>query len=696
MEIKGDSTYTNSDIAVINGLGATYTKAFYQKGIKTLFDLLLDFPFKYFDKTNIVPIAKISEDGAYYQIDAHIIKSTQLQSRKKLLKLLLQDESGTIEAVFFNLYPNQAAQYRTYRRVLVFGQVKTNSYNGQFSFNQPVVTFLEDNDVIKPQDTLTPVYHAVKTTPQKTIRKSILGLLDKIKLLPLEEILPRQHNPFALTISEALEKVHYPTPQEFMEAQYAIENTRAFKRLCFEELVAYQLSLLSIKERNLKHNAVAIPKAENIISDFLGRLPFRLTNAQLRAYQDIQNNLASDKPMLRLVHGDVGSGKTLVAIMAMLQVAMAHKQCVMLAPTELLAIQHYHNVTKYLEPYNIRTVLLTSSVSAKERKQILKDIASGDILIIIGTHSVFQNEVIYSSLILAIIDEQHRFGTDQRMALLRKAPAEYTMHQLVMTATPIPRTLQLALFSDLDVSTINEMPKGRKPVTTTVIKNSRKNDLIVRLKKLMADGTQVYWVCPSIEENEDENASVKATYQDLQKKLPDCSIALLHGQLQPKEKDRIMKDFLEGKYALLVATTIIEVGVDVPNASVIIIEDADRLGLAQLHQLRGRVGRGGAQSYCILMYQDRGGPHEEIAQKRLSIMRETSDGFTIAQEDLKLRGPGEVLGRQQTGFSLFKIVDVNRDFELIDDARGAALDIIQNDKTTANALLARWFPKFKV
>ena len=695
MEMKGDSTYTNSDIAVINGLGTTYTKAFYQKGIKTLFDLLLDFPFKYFDKTKIQPIAKINQDGAFYQIDAHIIRSTALPG-KKILKLLLQDESGTVEAIFFNLYPNQISKYQVQRRVLLFGQIKYNNFENRFCFNQPTITFLDENDVITPHDTLTPVYHAVKTTPQKTIRKSILGLLDKIKLLPLEELLPKEHNPFTLSINTALEKVHYPTPQEFQDAHFAIENTPAFKRLCYEELVAYQLSLLSIKERNLKHNAIVIPKAEKVIKDFQNKLPFKLTGAQLHAYEDIQNNLSSNKPMLRLVHGDVGSGKTLVAIMAMLQVAMAQHQSVMLAPTELLAIQHYHNVTKYLKDYNIKITLLTSSLSVKDRKTILKDIASGEILIIIGTHSVFQNEVIYKSLVLAIIDEQHRFGTDQRMALLRKAPADYTMHQLVMTATPIPRTLQLALFSDLDVSTINEMPKGRQPVTTTVIKTSRKPDLIQRLEKLMEDGTQVYWVCPSIEDNEDENASVKATYKELQQSLPNYSIALLYGQLAPKDKDKIMKDFLERKYALLVATTIIEVGVDVPNASVIIIEDADRLGLAQLHQLRGRVGRGGGKSYCILMYQDKQGPHEEIAQKRLSIMRETSDGFTIAQEDLKLRGPGEVLGRLQSGFSLFKIVDVNRDFELIDTARKAAQDIIKNNRTAANALLARWFPKFKV
>jgi len=340
--------------------------------------------------------------------------------------------------------------------------------------------------------------------------------------------------------------------------------------------------------------------------------------------------------------------------------------------------------------------LITSSVKASARKKLLEDIQSGEVKIIIGTHSVFQNEVIYHSLVMTIIDEQHRFGIDQRVALLRKAPSGVTMHQLVMTATPIPRTLQLALFSDLDVSTLDEFPKGRKPVVTAVISDDRKKEVIDRLSKVCTDGVQAYWVCPNIEENEDEDASVTQSYKELKKALPDLKIGLLHGKLGISEKNKVMKDFASGKYSILVATTIIEVGVDVPNASIIVIEGAHRLGLAQLHQLRGRVGRGALESYCILIYRNSDTENNEIAMQRLSIMRSTSDGFKIATEDLKLRGPGEVLGRRQSGFNIFRVVDVNRDFELIDSARAAALDIIENDRETTKLLISRWFPKFSI
>jgi ATP-dependent DNA helicase RecG len=386
----------------------------------------------------------------------------------------------------------------------------------------------------------------------------------------------------------------------------------------------------------------------------------------------------------------------MVAVLAAIQVAKSGNQCVVLAPTELLAQQHYHKFMGLLEPCGIRCELITSSIKGAKRKKLLEEIESGEVQVIIGTHSVYQEEVHYNKLILAIIDEQHRFGIDQRIALLKKAPADITMHQLVMTATPIPRTLQLALFSDLDVSTLDELPKGRKPIITAVMPDTRKGEIIKRLDEVCHQGTQVYWVCPNIEENEDETESVKTTYKDLKKALPDLRIGLLHGQLATNEKNKVMKAFLDKEYDILVATTIIEVGVDVPNASIIVIEGAQRLGLAQLHQLRGRVGRGALDSYCILIYKSQEIEANDIAMQRLSIMRSTTDGFKIATEDLKLRGPGEVLGSKQTGFDIFRVVDVNRDFELIDIARNAALDIIHNDTETCRALITRWFPKFKV
>lgn len=574
--------------------------------------------------------------------------------------------------------------------------LKRNNYNNSINITQPTITFLNEDDIVETQDRMTPVYHAVEKVPQASIRKTINGILQNLKAMPMQELLPAEHNPFKLSFNEALDLVHYPYPLEDPKAKFLKEKTDAFKRICFEELIAYQLTLLSLKKKNINHKSISLKKESNLISDFLKSLPFTLTNAQLRSFNEISQDLEKDIPMLRLLHGDVGTGKTLVAVLACLQATASKQQCVLLAPTELLAMQHFKKIDDLLKNFGIKTVLITSSVKGSKRTEILEQIKSGEAQVIVGTHSVFQAEVNYHSLALAIIDEQHRFGLDQRLSLLRKAPSGINLHQLVMTATPIPRTLQLALFSDLDVSSLDELPKGRKPIVTAVVSEDKKADIYARLREVCTQGTQVYWVCPNIEETEDDNSSVKTAFKDLKKALPNLKIALLHGQLSSTEKQKIMKGFLEGEYNILVSTTIIEVGVDVPNASIIIIESANKLGLAQLHQLRGRVGRGAKESYCILMYQKKEDDLNPISMQRLNIMKSTNDGFKIATEDLKLRGPGEVLGQKQTGFDLFRIVDVNRDFELIDDARKAAIDIINNDETNTKALITRWFPGFKV
>ena len=478
--------------------------------------------------------------------------------------------------------------------------------------------------------------------------------------------------------------------------KYVLEFSPSFKRICFEELIAYQLTLLSLKRRNEINLSREIKVNQDGIDSFIKSLPFSLTNAQLRSFNEISADMEKDKPMVRLLHGDVGSGKTMVAVLSMLDVFFAGFQSVLLAPTELLANQHFDKVNALLEPLNVKCVLLTSSVKGTKREAALKAIADGSAHVIIGTHAVFQAEVTYKNLALAIIDEQHRFGIDQRVALLHKAPIGLTLHQLVMTATPIPRTLQLALFSDLDVSKLDELPQGRKPITTAVMSDEKKGQIVNRLKEVCSKGTQVYWVCPNIEESEDETANVTETYKYLKKSLPNLKIGLVHGQLSSVDKNKVMKGFLDKKYDILVATTIIEVGVDVPNASIIIIEGADKLGLAQLHQLRGRVGRGAKESFCILVYKKNDDVDHDIAMQRLAIMKSTNDGFKIAAEDLKLRGPGEVLGQKQKGFDLFRVVDVNRDIDLIEPARNVALDLIKNDIETSKALVKRWFPNFVV
>lgn len=690
-----DSIYSSTDISTIRGLGPNYAQSFYKKGISNLFDLVFDFPFKYLDQTKISRIRDIIPDGRYYLIVGRITKTKLvLNTRIKVLNTVIEDDSGSIAAAFFNPYPNQINSFSQNRRIMAFGKVAYSSY-GTVSMQHPTVTFLSDEDEVVTKDRLTPVYHAVEKVPQNTIRKAIAGVLDRLMTMELEELLPPDLNPFAITLNEALQAVHYPKPPENPFERFILEKSPAFRRLCFEELVAYQLTLLSIKKVNSRHQALPIALCPQDTEAFLKTLPFTLTNAQLRSYHEISQNLSSGVPMMRLLHGDVGSGKTIVAILSALQAVKSGFQCVLLAPTELLCAQHFNKFEKLLSPLKIKCALLTSSVKGKSREKILKEVSDGTVNVLIGTHSIFQDEVTYRNLALAIIDEQHRFGIDQRVALLRKAPDGITLHQLVMTATPIPRTLQLALFSDLDVSTLNELPEGRVPVVTAVFDDGRKDEVINRLARVCGQGTQVYWVCPNIEEDEEgENASVIRTCKDLKKALPNLNIGLLHGQLSAADKTRVMKNFLEGKIDILTATTIIEVGVDVPNASIIIIEGADRLGLAQLHQLRGRVGRGNKESYCILLHKDCS--ENEIALKRLAIMKSSSDGFKIASEDLKLRGPGEVIGQKQTGFDIFRIVDVNRDFELIKDARSAALDIIENRKENCTALIKRWFPKFNL
>ena len=699
MALTENNDYATTDITTIKGLGPSYTKSFYKKGFFNLFDLLLNFPFKYLDQTKLVKIDKIIPDGRYCLVDAHISSVHNiLKGRKSILKVQVMDDTASLDLVFFNLYSNQIQPYQAGRRVLIFGSAKINDYTRRVTITQPTVTFLDEQDEIQTQDRLTPVYHAVEKVPQATIRKTINSILQNLKAIPIAEILPKRNNPFNLDFSHALDLIHYPYPPTETKGNlpFILEKSSAFKRICFEELIAYQLTLFFIKRKNDQHASISLKKNDLVINEFVKSLPFELTNAQKRCFEQISLDLSKNSPMLRLLHGDVGSGKTMVAILACLQAVYANTQCVILAPTELLAQQHYQKICQYLGKFNLGIDLLTSSVKGKARSELLEKIANGKAQIIVGTHSLFQSEVIYKCLALAIIDEQHRFGIDQRVALLRKAPPKISLHQLAMTATPIPRTLQLALFSDLDVSTLDELPKNRKPIVTAVMSEDQKGAIINRLKEVCAKGTQVYWVCPNIDENEDDVANVKETFNLLKKSLPKLNIGLLHGQLSSNEKNTIMQDFLDKKYHILVATTIIEVGVDVPNASIIIIEGADKLGLAQLHQLRGRVGRGSKESYCILVYKHGINKVNEIAMQRLNIMKQTNDGFKIATEDLKLRGPGEVFGQKQSGFSAFRIVDVNRDFELIESARQAALDIINHDIDAAHNLIARWYPDFKV
>lgn len=694
-----DEYYTQSAVTSLKGVGKTYAGALQKQGILNLFDLLLDLPFRYLDETFITSARDAPTDGRYVLMCLRVRSSRTFNANSRgtrLFRVNLEDDTGFVGAVFFNAHPAYTNHFTPNARIMAFGYLRYDN-NGFKCLQHPKVTFLKADEPPIVSETLTPVYHSSNGMPQKVITKIVNQGLQKLPSMPLLELIPKELNPFGMSLQDAISYVHNPkgAPDHSVIMPYMLD---AFKRICFEEITAYQLSMLNLRRINLKRKAVRINFLPSLHEKLLKSLAFTLTNAQKQAFSEICADLQRHTPMLRLLHGDVGSGKTMVALMACLQSAGANLQSVLLAPTELLAEQHYRKFSAILAPLGISCVLLCSSLKTQERTAALAAIKDGSAKIIIGTHSVFQKDVEYKALALAVIDEQHRFGIGQRVALLKKAPDGCTMHQLVMTATPIPRTQQLALYADLDVSTLGELPSGRTPITTAIIGASRRHEVIERLRVACQSGKQAYWVCPRIEENDEEDddntsmASVLEAYKDLSQSLPEIKVGLVHGQMSTKDKNETMASFLQGQISILVATTIIEVGVDVPNASIIVIESADKLGLAQLHQLRGRVGRGSEVSFCLLMYDDQNENMTDTAIQRLQIMRSTTDGFKIAAEDLKLRGPGEVFGDKQAGFDAFKVADSVRDQALIPLARTAAEAILEDKKTTAY-LIKRWFPE---
>ena len=677
------------DIQTLAGVGPKFANKLYNININNLFDLILHLPLRYLDKTFMPKIADIKQDGNYLVEGKVTAQKTINNNKSTILRVSIDDGSGTIDAVFFNIYHSFIQNFVRGRRVLLFGSVKYDVYNQCYQFVHPEAEFLHNQDQVVLEQFLTPIYPLTDKMPQGSMRKIVKSALTYLEENPIEELLPNKNNPYKLSLQEAILQTHYPKPNADHK-ELKIEDLDSFKRICFEEIVAYQLVLLSIKRNLLHKQAAIIHYNDNIQQQLLNLLSFKPTNAQLRVFNEITTDLNKAQAMMRLVHGDVGSGKTLVAIMTLAQVATNGAQSVLLAPTELLAIQHFYKINSILSKLNIKVVLLNSSLSKKDKSLVLKDISTGIAQVIIGTHAIFQAGVNYKNLQLAIIDEQHRFGVEQREALLNKAPKDMAMHQIAMTATPIPRTLQLALYSDLDVSIIDELPRGRKPIETAIIHENRKNDVIKRVENICSKGVQVYWVCPLIEESENIDASSAIQiHKLLQEKLPNLNIGLVHGALSSLQKNLVMDRFVKGQINILVATTVIEVGVDVPNASVMIIENADRLGLAQLHQLRGRVGRGGTQSYCLLLHKDV--DNNDIARQRLNIMRKTNDGFEIAKQDLILRGPGDIVGTAQSGFNNFKVADVNRDFALVEEARTVAYDLIKTDESLCDRLILRWF-----
>lgn len=678
-------------VSVLKGVGSAFQKKLSKLNIHTVQDLLFHLPFRYEDRTRITPIGAVR---AYTTavIEGEVAGSAITFGKRRSLIVRLQDQTGLLSLRFYHFNAAQKNSFARGSKLHCYGEARPGSSG--LELYHPEYSLFQDKPPPLPK-TLTPIYSVTDGVSQHKIRDLVaqaLALLDQshsgIELLPAF-ITEQYHLP---SLKAAIYFAHHPA-KNISLALMEKKSHPSQQRLAFEELIAHSLSLLQLRQQLQQQAAPRLPFPSTLIKKFQQQLGFQLTQAQKNVWQQINQDLNQPLPMLRMLQGDVGSGKTVVAALAALQAIGSGLQAVLMAPTEILAEQHYLNLQQWFEPLNINLGFLSGSLKSKARKQTLTDIADGACQMIVGTHALFQQEVVFKQVALIIIDEQHRFGVHQRLALKQKAhqtPGN-ACHQLIMTATPIPRTLAMSAYGDLDHSVIDELPPGRTPVRTLVLPANRRDDVISRVQLACAEKKQVYWVCTLIEESEAlQCQAAEITAQTLQEQLPSINIALIHGRMKADDKAMIMEQFKHGDIDLLVATTVIEVGVNVPNASLMIIENPERLGLAQLHQLRGRVGRGATESFCVLLYE---APLSSTGKQRLAIMRETNDGFKIAEKDLELRGPGEVLGTRQTGDIAFRIADLGQHKTLVEPARDSALLIQQQFGDLAALLVKRWLPQ---
>ena len=673
---------------MLAGVGPAVAGKLQARGLGTLQDLWLHLPLRYEDRTRLTLIEDL-RSGVPAQVEGRVMAVERGMRYRPMLKVAIEDEGrGTLVLRFFHFRQQQLGQFAVGNRLRCFGTPRP----GQLSLEivHPSYQVLGRHDDPALGDRLDPVYPAVEGVGPATMRKLILQALERLPDESLLELLPPGWlDGLGLpSLRSALLTVHQP-PQDADLSALANGIHPAQRRLALEELLAHHLSLRRQRIALQAHHAPPLDGPGRLAKALLKQLPFALTGAQQRVFKQIRDDLARPSPMLRLVQGDVGSGKTVVAALAAMLAVEQGKQVALAAPTELLAEQHLNNLRGWLEPLGVQVAWLAGKVTGKARAKVLADVANGEAKVVVGTHALMQDAVVFQDLALAIVDEQHRFGVHQRLALRDKgAGGNSVPHQLVMTATPIPRTLAMSEYADLDVSAIDELPPGRTPVQTVALNADRRPELIERIALACSEGRQVYWVCTLIEESEELDATpAQATYESLQALLPGVRVGLVHGRLKAAEKLATMVAFKAGQIDLLVATTVIEVGVDVPNASLMVIENAERLGLAQLHQLRGRVGRGSAVSRCMLLYQT---PLSTMARERLQTMRETNDGFVIAEKDLELRGPGELLGTRQTGLAGFRIADLARDANLLPDVHALAERLLQEQPGLADRVVDRW------
>ena len=673
-------------VTELKGVGAKVAENLAKLGILTVQDLLFHLPLRYEDRTRIYPIADLKPHLST-TVQGEIMSCDVQFGRKRMLIVRVSDGSATLTLRFFHFTAAQKNNLEVGKSIRCFGEVKAGKFG--FEIMHPEYKLVDLDSPTPVQESLTPVYPATEGIKQITLRSLSDQALALLRKGGLAELLPDGLWQHQISLVDALQLVHRPPPDVSL-ALLEQGKHPAQQRLVIEELLAHHLSVLQVRAQSQQHQSFVIKPGSAVLRQFLANLPFKPTGAQQRVLADIQQDMQLNRPMMRLVQGDVGSGKTLVAAMAALSAIAAGYQVALMAPTELLAEQHANNFRQWLAALDIEVGWLAGKLKNKIREQVLSDLKAGTIQMLVGTHAIFQESVQFQNLALVIVDEQHRFGVQQRLALREKGQSQGRYpHQLIMTATPIPRTLAMTAYADLDTSIIDELPPGRTPVKTVVLPDTRRDEVILRVRNAAVEqNRQIYWVCTLIEESEFlQSQAAEDTAVILTTLLPELKVGLVHGRLKAAEKQDIMAAFKAGELDLLVATTVIEVGVDVPNASLMIIENPERLGLAQLHQLRGRVGRGSVESHCVLMYQS---PLSKTAAKRLAVLRESNDGFYIAQQDLEIRGPGELLGTKQTGLADLKIADLIRDAELIPQVQQLAQHLWQHYSANAQAIINRW------
>lgn len=678
---------SSAGLTALPGVGPALASKLERLGVHRQEDLLFLLPLRYEDRTALAKVGELKA-GARCLTSGEVLLAEVVYRGRRSLLVRIGDGTGQLTLRFFHFSSRQKAGFRPGATVTCYGDVRTGPIG--LEMVHPEYRVLPTGNTPAISAALTPVYPSTEGVTQGRLRALVAAALERMKSAPPAELLPEsiRTSHGMPTLAEALEYLHRPPPDADLAA---LQDGRhpCRLRLSFEELLAHYLCLRRLRELADRERAVSLASGEAAVGPFVAALPFELTRAQKRVAAEVAADLARSHPMMRLVQGDVGSGKTVIAAIACVTAMAAGRQAAMMAPTELLAEQHLQNFSQWLRDQPFEIAWLAGSLRSKGRRATLAAIADGRAQLVVGTHALFQEGVAFRDLALVVIDEQHRFGVHQRMALRDKAAGdERRPHQLVMTATPIPRTLAMTAYADLDVSVIDELPPGRRPVQTVAMPDNRRAEVVARVRAACEAGQQAYWVCPLIEESDVlDSQAAEASYEMLRDALPALEVGLVHGRMSARDKDRVMRAFKAGEIAVLVATTVIEVGVDVPNATLMIIESAERMGLSQLHQLRGRVGRRAAQSHCVLLYRQ---PLGQMAKSRLAVLRETNDGFAVAERDLELRGPGELLGTRQTGLPQYRIADLVRDAHLMPAVRAAAGALRRDAPGDADAVVRRW------